>query len=415
VTMKLEDQLRDAYQAAARTVRPETIRPGVQYHRAASVRGASSSRLHGRFSMFAPLAAAASVAVAVIAAIAVPNLLGGSGNRPPANATTPATIGTAPFMVEMATTNDERLAVLRAGTQHITDLIPAPPGTSSWNAVAATSGTTFVAAASSVFVNFSLSGSVYSSSIYRFTLSAKGKPGRLTRLSSGIHGDITALAASPDGHRIAYTTAPQGDAKQATISVVTGTATRHWTVLTAGPGSTGLMPGSLTLTADGGELGFITVTVADTVGWVRTAGTTWLLPASSATGSATARGREVTTGPPDSVPLSAVLSADGQTMYVLSMSTSVPYSARSVPESITLSAYSTSDGALIRTIHTWTGIPYTDIGYLGMTIGGSQLLVWGVDGATGYQVDPVSGAIKPVRLYFPPNKFHYVGGWSIAW
>jgi hypothetical protein len=195
-----------------------------------------------------------------------------------------------------------QLAIQPTGTKRVTALISPPHGSFIWDAVTATSGTTFIA--------------------------------------------VPPLAASQDGYRIAYVVENNG---VTTLNVITGSTARHWMVpAMGGLGSTGLMPGDLSLTADGSELAFITFRVADTVGPVRAAGTVWLLPVSSAPG--------------------------------------------------TLSAYSTADGALLRTVHTWTGVPDASAVEPGMSVSGSQLLVWGL-GDTAYQVDTVSGATKPVWVY----------------
>jgi hypothetical protein len=404
VTMTLEDRLRDAYQAAAQTVRPDTIRPGVQYRRTPATRRAS--RFHGRFSTLAPLAAAA----AVVAAIAIPHLAAGSGHHPPGAVTTPATIGAPPFMAELAgAPGGSDIAIQQAGTKHVTALIKPPHGATYWDAVAATNDTTFIAATTT------FSDRVYSSALYRLTLSAAGKLSTLTPLRSGIAGEITALASSQAG-RIAYAALP-GSSKPTTLGVVTGTTIRQWTApAEGGPGSTVLLAGSLSLTADGNELGFITFRIADTVGPVRAGGTMWLLPVDSAPGSATNRGHMVTTGPPGSAPLSAVLSADGRTLYVLSTRTSTPGSASSGrPESVTLSAYSAVDGILLRTVRTWTDIPDSAITGPGVTIGGGQLLIWGIGGTSAYQVDPITGVTKPVWVYSVHDNDLSSGGSSIAW
>lgn len=410
MTMTLEDRLRDAYQMAARTVRPETIRPGVQHHRAAPAR--SASRFRRRSSMFAPLAAAAAVLATIGAAIAVPHLVAGSSHRTPATATTAGPISAPPFMAELeGAPGGRQLAIQQAGTKRVTARISPPRGGFAWNAVAATSDTTFIAAATKS------SNRTYSSALYRLTLSAAGTLSQLTQLSSGIPGEISALAASQDGRRIAYATIPGISGNLITLSVTTGTTTRHWTASSmGGPGTIGLMPGSLSLTADGSELGFITFRTADTAGPIRAAGAMWLLPVNSAPGSATARAHQVTTGPPSSAPFSTILSADGQTMYVLSIPASMPYSAPpSHSESVTLSAYSTADGALLRTVHTWTGIPDTTATEPSMTLGGSQLLVWSVGGSSAYQVDPASGTTKPVWVYSLHDKYLSADSSSIAW
>jgi hypothetical protein len=405
----LEERLRDAYHAVAGTVRPENIRPAVQHHRVAPARG--TSRLQRRFSMFAPLAAAASVVAAIGAAFAIPGLVLSSGHQGSARATSPAAIGAPPFMVEL--TESEKLAVQQTGTRHVTALIPVPHGPFTWDGVAAAGDGTFIAAATS------FSDRTYTSELYRFNVSAAGKPSQLIRLSSGIDGEITALTASLGGHRIAYTTdsnQSSGSTSSTTLSVITGTSTRHWTApALRTPGSTGLLSSSLSLSADGSDLGYIIFRVADTAGPVRAAGTVWLLPVDSASGSATARSHKITAGPLGSAPFSTVLSADGRTMYVLSMPTSVPDSGHTAPSSVTLSAYSTADGALLRTIHTWTGLPDTASAQPAMTAGGGQLLVFGLGSSTAYQVDPASGAIKPVWVYSLGNKNWAPDSSDIAW
>jgi hypothetical protein len=408
VTTTLEDRLRDAYQSAARTVRPETIRPGVQYRRGAPT--GSTSRFRRRSSLFAPLAAAAAVVAAIGTAVAVPNLVTSHSHRAaPAVVTTPATTSPPPFIVEIAgAAGGSQFVIQQTGTRRITAFILPPRGAYTWDAVAATSSTTFITAATT------FSDHVYTSALYQLRLSAKGKLSQLTRLSSEIPGQVQALAASRDGHRIAYTTGP-GKNGMTTLDVITDTTTRQWVVPSmGGPGSTGVMSDHLAFAADGSELGFITFTTADTVGPVRAAGAMWLLPVNSAPGSATARSHKVTTGPPDSAPFSTVLSADGQTMYVLSTPTSVPSSRPPVSTtgSYTLSAYSTADGALLRTVHIWTGI--SDPFVPGMAISGSQLLVWGINGTIAYQVDTVSGAAKPVWLYTLHDTLG-INGSAIAW
>jgi hypothetical protein len=141
----------------------------------------------------------------------------------------------------------------------------------------------------------------------------------------------------------------------------------------------------------------------------------WLLPVDSAPGSATARGHKITTGPPSSAPFRAVLSADGQTMYVLSTITWPPYSHPGHSESVTLSAYSTAHGTLLRTLHTWADIPNTVSIYPSMTISGGQLLVWGVGGTAAYQVDPASGTTRPVWVYSLHDNKVSASGPVIAW
>jgi hypothetical protein len=402
MTTPLEDQLRDAYQAAAQAVRPETIRPGVQHYQPAT-------DARKRSTMFAPLAAAAAVVVAIGAAVTVPHLVAGSSRQ--ATPTSSATASTSPFLVEVRGSAGNQIVVQREGTRDITAAIALPHGPFTWDAVAAAGGRTFVAAATT------FSDREYTSAFYRFTLSADGKPGRLAQIGLAVPGEVDGLAASQDGQRIAYTAIPNIGGTTPAIVTRTGDSALLWTVPgPGGPGRTGLLADGLSLTADGSDLSFITLRQADTVGPVRAAGTVWRLPTGSAPGSAVTRGHEVTTGPADTAPFGAVLSADGQTMYVLSVSAALPDSAQShAPQSATLSAYSTADGALLRTIHTWTGIPAGFTGKPGMAISGGQLLVWDIDGTTAYQVDLANGATKQVWIYGLTGKYRFSPVADIAW
>jgi hypothetical protein len=126
----------------------------------------------------APRAAAAAISTA----IAVPQLVTGSGDHHAPAATARAAAGTPAFLVELATEAKGQLFVQQTGTKRITTRIPAPGGASMWDAVAADGETTFIAAASTG------SGGVFAPAFYRLTLSADGKLGQLTKLRSGIWG-----------------------------------------------------------------------------------------------------------------------------------------------------------------------------------------------------------------------------------
>jgi len=83
----LEDRLRDAYRAVTDTVREDEL-PGLYDERA-------RNRGRGRFSAFAPLAAAAAVVVTIVAGLAVPKLASSPG-RPvnPASSRAARAVGT---------------------------------------------------------------------------------------------------------------------------------------------------------------------------------------------------------------------------------------------------------------------------------------------------------------------------------
>ena len=72
----LEDRVRDAYQAAGRTVQPQTLR------RTSPRVAAGSARRPRRLNALIPVAAAVAVLAVIGASAAVPRLLTGSAGRP---------------------------------------------------------------------------------------------------------------------------------------------------------------------------------------------------------------------------------------------------------------------------------------------------------------------------------------------
>ena len=68
----LEDRVRDAYQSAARTVRPQTLQ------RTSPVLAAGSVPRSRRMNAFVPIAAAIAVIVVIAASVALPRLLTGA-------------------------------------------------------------------------------------------------------------------------------------------------------------------------------------------------------------------------------------------------------------------------------------------------------------------------------------------------
>ncbi|HEX6524046.1 MAG TPA: hypothetical protein VF070_29205 [Streptosporangiaceae bacterium] len=388
----IEDLLRDAYTDAAQTVRQERMRPAVSL---------PPARDRRRWSALVPLAAAAAVVVAIAGAVAVPRLLttrvapGTGGVKPP------------PFIVQIPYFGGavEKLAVQAAGTHQVTGLVPPPHGLT-WVAVAATgSPTTFVTAAVSY-------GRNCVTAFYRLALSADGKPAGLRPLGvPQIQGDLASLAASADGRTIAYAATPciVGTPVSRTpvsgmIGVVgTGGTARHWTL----PQST--VAGSLSLSADGGILGFVTMPF----GWfayspsspAAPARSAWLLPTKASSGNALSRSRQVLATRGGSEPQAVVLSPDGKTVYAMTASGNGPYT-------ITLAAYRPSDGALFRELVTWRNVPVL----MGpeVTLGGDRLLVWGIHQPDTYQVDLASGHLTRVWMYAPGSEYPEAVAWLFS-
>jgi hypothetical protein len=385
----IEDLLREAYQEAARSVRPEQVRPAPALRQAPDQRRPGPVRGRPRWRALVPLAAAAAVVVVIGTVVAVPHLLRGAG---PA-AVTPAVPGAPPFVVVQpyfgGGSAPSRLVVQAAGTRHVEGSVPAPRGTS-WESVAATgTSTTFVAAAGS-------GGRNCAARLYALTLSAGGMPAGLSPLNvPAIPGQVTSLAASSDGQTIAYASQRCAGPPAATIAVSADGTVRRWTM------PENAYPTGVSLSADGSELGYAEMPSFSPLAPVHAEGAAWILPTSSPPGSLLAHSRKVFTAGGSTTAVSAVLSRDGTTMYIATES-------GRRPNPVTLAAYRAADGALLRTLHTWVNAQgYTP----GLTLGGSQLLIWAIYQPSTFQVDLASGRATPFWVFTPAGEFPE----DIAW
>jgi hypothetical protein len=191
----LEDRLRDAYRAAAETVKPETIR--LSAVPSPPDRDRRRPR-HGR--LVIPLAAAAAViAVAATVAVLLPRTAPGldgrksaGGQPPPALLTTPGYLVALNWMVR------PYMFVVNAttGIQRARITLPFPAG--DLKSVATGDGQTFVVAASEP--------GLCRTSLYRFSLGADGTPTALTGFATvpGIVQTPWAMAVSGSGQVVAY-------------------------------------------------------------------------------------------------------------------------------------------------------------------------------------------------------------------
>jgi len=276
----LEERLRDAYHAAADTVRPETVLPSAILGppgraRRRPGRGPSRGRL------VIPLAAAAAV-IAVAAAVAVllpraaPGLgRGGSADGPAALVplTTPG------YFVAMNWTQTPSMFVVNATTGARGSQISLPFPAADLTSVATGDGQTFVVAATAP--------EGCSTTLYRFSLAANGTPSPMTAFTevTGQISDPWAMAVSAGARFVAYQTlacgqqidsvAEQNNAQGylSVLDTVTGQSKR-WTFRNDGPGA-----GNVSISASGGVVGSGSE-VIDT---------------SAAPGSLAARGRVVAT------------------------------------------------------------------------------------------------------------------------
>ena len=388
----LEDRVRDAYQAAAQTVQPQTLR------RTSPMPATGSPPRSRRMNMFAPLAAAMAVIVVIGVGVALPRLLAGASGNPAApRISAPPPAHYPPFRVVVTVSDSNRkskLLVESAATGHVVSTLAPPWQGAMWIDVAATADATrFIAAAEP-------QSSPYAPTrLYTLTLSARGAVSGLTPLAvPALPGELTSLAASADGSTVAYTTFGPGDVYEA--GVVTGGRTRHWSV------PAGVIAGiwRVSVSGDGGMLAFITQGISRG----GTEDTAWVLPAGSAPGSLTARATKVYdhtyiggAGHAMTILQSALISQDGGTLYLCTTASSA--SGRTVTR---VTAYRTADRASLGTISNWDGgYPAT------LTPVGGMLLTWDMNSSTAYLINPATRTRTTLRLHGIPRA-QYV---TLAW
>jgi dipeptidyl aminopeptidase/acylaminoacyl peptidase len=268
----LEDRLRDAYRAAADTVRPETVLPGailspLGRDRRRARRGPSRRRL------LIPLAAAAAVvAVAAAVTMLLPSAAPGFGRGHSAETQAgPVMLTTPGYFVALNWTQSPSMFVVNATTGAGGPQISLPFPAADLTSVATGDGQTFVVAATAP-------GSC-STTLYRFSLAANGTPGAMTAFTKvdGQISDPWAMAVSAGTRYVAYQTVACGQQIEqsnskgylSVLDTVTG-QTRQWTTFSTG---------NVSISADGSVVGFGNE-VIDT---------------SAAPGSLAARGRVVAT------------------------------------------------------------------------------------------------------------------------
>jgi hypothetical protein len=368
------DRLRDAYHAVVEAVQPDDI--GDLRSPQPLPRIAGSGRWTRRL---APLAAAAAVVLALGAAVAIPRLAGHGTAVVTAPQTAGVSSGQPPFLVDLGGATRLYLQVRDAATGRVLAQLKPPEGDGRWAAVAATGNPArFVVGATYLRVP----GVLYCTSsqnytqLYTLTLTAAGVPASLSPLyripvlfdASVPSGSRNALAVSADGRTVAYAAAPCGhptSKTQMSIVVIRDGVSRTWTTpWTAGPSS-------LSLSADGSQLGYADITQYE---WpISPLGSAWILPTGSPPGSAARWSRKLLSNVPNAgVQITdEELSPDGAIMYVVTATAAGNNPNK--PTTDALYAYSTASGARLRTLHSWNG---TTSGPPSLTIGGDEALVW---------------------------------------
>jgi hypothetical protein len=311
----LEDRLRDAYRAAADTVRPETIHSGAilsppDHGRRRARRTGQSGRGPSRRRALIPLAAAAAV-FAVVAAVAVllPRATPGLGGGKSATGTaTPVLLTTPAYFVAMNWSQRPSMYVINATTGAQGARISLPFPRADLTSVATGDGQTFIVAQTAP--------EGCSTTLYRFSLSANGTASAMTAFATiaGQIGDPWNMAVSAGARFIAYETLACGqqinsvaeqNAARGYLSVldtVTG-QTKRWTFRNNLPGT-----GNVSISASGSVVGFANEVVET----------------SAPAGRLTARGHVVATNGefgPSTIVGGMDVSPDGKTAYFATFST----------------------------------------------------------------------------------------------
>jgi hypothetical protein len=326
----LETRVRDAYQAAGRTVQPQTLRrttPGI---------AAGPSRRSRRLKALIPVAAAVAVLAVIGASVALPRLLTGAAPKPGNSAS--ALAHDPPFQVIMTSTLTRDTSLLvRTPAGHV-DSTLAPPRGTTWATVAATANPRkFIVATSP-----STRAAWHPSRLYTLTLSARGTVTYLTPLAVGsLPVQLDSLAADADGGVIAFSGG--SSTGRAVVGVVIGNQVKQWSV--SGREAVVL---DVSVTSAGNKIAFITQYNGPGNHFAA-----MVLATSSAPGPLLTRAKTVGSydTKKDLYMFSVAISPDGSRVYVVTRPI-VPPNAKLAT---TLTAYSASRQGPPVTIATWTG------------------------------------------------------------
>ena len=315
----IEERLRDAYQEAAATVPPASLRgvPALEPAGGPARRRPLASRHQParRRRLLAPVAAATAVTAIVVAAVAVPQLLPRHGGVTGAGPARPAR-----FFIATGRAGD--LMVYSAVTGRRTaDIRPVSPHTALSFAAATGNDRVFIVASNSTATCVKR----ISSRLLRLTLTAAGKADSISSLPvPKLDGSVTALASAADGRTIAYTSTvcilvpdPEIDPGQLGVVHTDGAPSQHW----SWDPMPGQSVGSLSVTADGKMIEFAVAPNKSTgpdSGEVLPVREIRLLPTDAPPGFLNQRSRvavTVRTAAPGSAFTSALIAASGRAVY----------------------------------------------------------------------------------------------------
>jgi len=421
----VEDQLRDAYQHAAETIRPEHV-PAPRWVRGQADRSARPARrvsARPAWRKLTPVAAAVAVAViAVSSAVVLPRVLGGTkATRAPSTPVSSTAVpgvpaGPAPKFIVVAaavlgTPGSYRSAPLQvqdAATGHVVATVRAPQAGTAWTIATAVTGTTFILAAEPEIGP--VPGQCYTL-LYTLKLTAAGAPASLTSLDvPRIPGYVPPndLAASANG-TVAYASeqCPASIAGSMTIAVIdTAARTTKWTVPVAR-----FIDGGLALSADGKMLAlgfandnYVPVSVSHSGSTHYFAPSVWLLRTDSLPGPITQRAHRVVTLSGESQLNGALLiSADGSTVYV---ATDDAQTARQIATKV--AAYDVATGRLLHVVRTGWHLLVTNIS---ADPGVDHAVVWGPYSTEPVEINLATGQVHTLRASLPDGRVTYGAAW----
>lgn len=392
----LEDRIRDAYQAAGRTVQPQTLR------RTTPRLAAGPARRPGRLNALIPVAAAVAVLAVIGASLALPRLLAGPSGKRGTSAS--AVAHEPPFQVIVAgytgTFTNHTSLLVRTPAGQVDGTLAAPPG-SEWSEVTATRNPLKFIVATTPYPSDRIS-----TRLYTLTLSARGAVARLTPLAVGpLPVQLGSLAADVDGGVIGFSGQTSG---AEVVGAVIGNQVKQWTF----PALEGFPLGNLSVTSTGDKIAFVT-RYNDAARHFAV----MVLATGSAPGNVLARATTVAsydyTGKDekDPQPYSVAISPDGNWVYVAAQG---PPPGDKLPT--TLTAYRASGQGAPVAIATWSGgepalLPIGGMLFAWMTVTPTPTSA-SFPAPTAYLIDPATRTKTAVRLPGVP------GGqtiWNLAW
>lgn len=373
----LEDRIRDAYQAAGRTVQPQTLR------RTTPRVAAGSARRPRRLNALIPVAAAVTVLAVIGASVALPRLLTGAAGKPGISAS--ALAHDPPFQVIVTRADTGTSLLVRTPAGHV-DSTLAPPRGTTWGDVTATANPRKFIVATSPKTR-----AIWNPSrLYTLTLSARGAVTHLTPLAVGpLPVQLGWLAADPDGGVIAFS--GERSSGPFVVGVVIGNHVKQWSV-----SDREAFIGDVSVTSAGNKIAFITQYNGPGSHFAA-----MVLATGSAPGSLLTRAKTVGSYDyprKDLYMFSVVISPDGNWVYVVTQ----PILPLGGNLPTTLTAYSASHQGAPVTIATWTG------GEPALLPVGGMLFAWMYEipssasapspASTAYLINPATRTKTAVRL-----------------